>query len=69
MITAFLGFWLGAFALFFGVILGAVYAISLIARRRADADTRLPLGSFLAIGGLVAAILGAPVIAWYTSLF
>ncbi len=69
MITAFLGFWLGAFALFFGVILGAVYAISLIARRRADAATRIPLGSFLAIGGLAAAILGAPVIAWYTSLF
>jgi leader peptidase (prepilin peptidase)/N-methyltransferase len=68
MITAFLGFWLGAFALFLGVILGAAYAVTLIARRRADATTRLPLGAFLAIGGLAAAILGAPVIAWYSSL-
>jgi len=68
MITAFLGFWLGAFAIFLGVILGAIYAVTLIARRRAEATTRIPLGAFLAIGGLVAAILGAPVIAWYTSL-
>jgi leader peptidase (prepilin peptidase)/N-methyltransferase len=65
MITAFLGFWLGAFAIF----LGAIYAVTLIARRRAGATTRIPLGAFLAIGGLVAAILGAPVIAWYASLF
>jgi leader peptidase (prepilin peptidase)/N-methyltransferase len=69
MITAFLGFWLGAFAIFLGVILGAAYAVTLIARRRANATTRIPLGAFLAIGGLVAAILGAPVIAWYSSLF
>ncbi len=69
MITAFLGFWLGAFAIFFGVILCAAYAGTLIARHRATAATRLPLGSFLCIGGLIAAILGAPVIAWYVSLF
>ncbi len=69
MITAFLGIWLSSFAVFLGFILGALYAVTLIARRRANATTRLPLGTFLAIGGLVAAILGAPVIAWYTSLF
>ncbi|MGA7155584.1 MAG: prepilin peptidase [Acidobacteriaceae bacterium] len=68
MIAAFLGFWLSGFALFFGVVLAATYAVTLIAQRRADAATRLPLGTFLAIGGLVAAILGAPVIAWYASL-
>jgi leader peptidase (prepilin peptidase)/N-methyltransferase len=42
--------------------------VTLIARRRASATTRIPLGAFLAIGGLAAAILGAPVIAWYASL-
>ena len=68
MITAFLGFWLAAFALFLGIILGAIYAVTLLARRRADATTRIPLGAFLATGGLAAAILGAPVIAWYASL-
>jgi len=69
MITAFLGFWLAAFAIFLGFILCAAYALTLLARHRATAATRLPLGSFLAIGGLAAAILGAPVIAWYASLF
>jgi leader peptidase (prepilin peptidase) / N-methyltransferase len=68
MITAFLGFWLAAFAIFLGFILCSIYALTLIARRRATSTTRLPLGAFLAIGGLVAAILGAPVIAWYASL-
>jgi leader peptidase (prepilin peptidase)/N-methyltransferase len=69
MITAFLGFWLAGFAIFLGFILCSIYAITLIARRRATSTTRLPLGAFLAIGGLIAAILGAPVIAWYASLF
>ena len=69
MITAFLGFWLSAFGLFLGVVLCSLYAVTLIARRRATATTRLPLGTFLCIGGLIAAILGAPVIAWYASLF
>jgi leader peptidase (prepilin peptidase)/N-methyltransferase len=68
MITAFLGFWLGAFAIFLGFILGGLYAVTLIARRQATSTTRIPLGTFLAIGGLAAAILGAPVIAWYASL-
>jgi leader peptidase (prepilin peptidase)/N-methyltransferase len=69
MMAAFLGFWLGAFAVFLGVILCAGYAVTLIARHRASATTRLPLGTFLCIGGLAAAILGAPIIAWYASLF
>jgi leader peptidase (prepilin peptidase)/N-methyltransferase len=68
MITAFLGFWLAAFAIFTGFLLGGLYAVTLIARRRATSTTRVPLGAFLAIGGLLAAILGAPVIAWYASL-
>ncbi|HEY5382065.1 MAG TPA: prepilin peptidase [Acidobacteriaceae bacterium] len=68
MIAAFLGFWNGMFALFIGVILGALYAITLLARRRATATTRIPLGAFLCIGGLIAALLGDPLIAWYRSL-
>ena len=68
MITAFLGFWLASFAVFLGFILCSAYALTLLARRRATSTTRLPLGTFLAIGGLIAAILGAPVIAWYASL-
>ena len=68
MIAAFLGFWTAMFALFIGVILGALYAITLLARRRATATTRIPLGAFLCIGGLLATLLGEPLIAWYRSL-
>jgi leader peptidase (prepilin peptidase)/N-methyltransferase len=68
MIAAFLGFWPAILALFVGVILCAVYAVVLMARRRADGQTRLPLGSFLSIGGLIAALFGGPLIEWYRSL-
>ncbi|HEX4156731.1 MAG TPA: prepilin peptidase [Acidobacteriaceae bacterium] len=68
MIAAFLGFWNAIFALFAGVVLAALYAITLLARRRATATSRIPLGTFLCVGGLLAALLGAPLIAWYRSL-
>ena len=68
MIAAFLGFWPAMLALFLGVLLCAVYAAVLLARRRAEAATALPLGSFLAGGGLVAALLGEPMMAWYRGL-
>ena len=68
MIAAFLGFWPAMLALFVGVLLCAGYALALLARRRADLATRLPLGSFLAAGGLLAALTGEPLIAWYRSL-
>jgi leader peptidase (prepilin peptidase)/N-methyltransferase len=68
MIAAFLGFWPAILALFLGSILCSAYALTLMLRRRADALTRLPLGTFLSIGGLLAALVGTPLIAWYSSL-
>jgi leader peptidase (prepilin peptidase)/N-methyltransferase len=68
MIAAFLGFWSTMLALFVGVILCAAFAVVLLARRRADGQTRLPLGSFLSIGGLIAALFGPAIIEWYRSL-
>ena len=68
MIAAFLGFWPAMLALFVGILLCAAYAAVLLARRRADLATRLPLGSFLAAGGLVAALAGEPMVAWYRGL-
>jgi len=68
MIAAFLGFWPAMLALFLGVVMGSVYALTQLARGKATAATRLPLGSFLSIGGLVAALVGPPLIAWYSSL-
>jgi leader peptidase (prepilin peptidase)/N-methyltransferase len=68
MIAAFLGFWPAMLALFLGIISCAVWAAVLLARRRADLATRLPLGSFLAAGGLFAALCGDRIIVWYRGL-
>ncbi len=69
MIAAFLGFRPALLALFLGVLAAAVYALTLLARRRATPTTRLPLGSFLAAGGLLAAAFGPTLIARYLALF
>jgi len=68
MIAAFLGFWPAMLALFLGVLLATLYAVNLLARRRADALTRLPFGSFLGAGGLLSALVGPQIIAWYKTL-
>jgi len=68
MIAAFLGFWPAVLTLFVGVLLATVYAIFLLATRRANSLTRLPLGSFLAAGGLFAALFGDRILAWYRTL-
>jgi leader peptidase (prepilin peptidase)/N-methyltransferase len=68
MLAAFLGFWPAMLAFFVGVVLCAGYALVLLARRRATAASRLPLGTFLGVGGLLAALFGPGLIEWYTSL-
>ncbi len=68
MIAAFLGFWPAVLSLFLGTVICGFYAAILLARRRADLATQLPLGTFLCIGGLVSALAGEPLIAWYRSL-
>jgi leader peptidase (prepilin peptidase)/N-methyltransferase len=68
MIAAFLGFWPAVLALFMGVVLSSMYAVPQLLRGRATATTRLPFGTFLSMGGLIAAVTGAHLIAWYSSL-
>ncbi len=68
LVAAFLGFWPAILALFLGLLLATAYASSLLARRRAHALTRLPFGSFLGLGGLLSALFGQPLIAWYKTL-
>ena len=69
MIAAFLGFAPAMLALFVGVLLAAFYGITLLARRRATATSQIPLGTFLCIGGLLAALFAEPTIAWYRGFF
>ena len=69
MIAAFLGFAPAMLALFVGVILAAIYGITLLARRRATSSSQIPLGTFLCIGGLLAALFAEPMLLWYRGFF
>ncbi len=68
MIAAFLGIGESLIALFVGVMAAAAYGLALVARRKAGAETKLPFGSFLAAGGLFAAVFGAAIVDWYVGL-
>jgi leader peptidase (prepilin peptidase)/N-methyltransferase len=67
MIAAFLGFWPAVLALFVGVFAASAYAVLLLARGKAHATSKLAFGSFLCIGGLIAAQFGNRLIEVYTS--
>lgn len=67
-IASFLGFADAMLSFFLGMIACAAFAVYLLARGRANAMTKLPLGSFLAAGGLVTALLGEAVLTWYKGL-
>lgn len=68
MIAGFLGFWPAIVALFLGVIAATTYSVYLLARGRAGGGTRIAFGSFLAAGGLAAAVFGGGLIQWYSGL-
>jgi leader peptidase (prepilin peptidase)/N-methyltransferase len=68
MIAAFLGFEQALLALSIGVLAASLYGLVLLALRRAGGATKLPLGSFLAAGGLLAALFGNGAVGWYAGL-
>jgi leader peptidase (prepilin peptidase)/N-methyltransferase len=68
MIAAFLGFWPAILALFLGVLIATAYAIFLLIRGKASTASKLAFGSFLAIGGLIAASFGNMLINMYAAL-
>ncbi|HMG85695.1 MAG TPA: prepilin peptidase [Terracidiphilus sp.] len=77
-LMAMLGAWLGlsgallSFAI--GVLLGAVFALVVLAvpAARRESDTwllsKMPLGTFLCVGGIISALWGQPLIAAYLHL-
>jgi leader peptidase (prepilin peptidase) / N-methyltransferase len=68
MIAAFLGFWPAILSLFIGTLAAALYGAVLLAQRKAAGASKLPFGSFLCIGGLVAALYGNRLIDMYIAL-
>ncbi|HEX5759357.1 MAG TPA: prepilin peptidase [Thermoanaerobaculia bacterium] len=68
MIGAFLG-WRGVVVtLFCGSLAGALFGLALIRAGRGHRKTRLPLGTFLAFGAVVALFAGAPLMGAYLRL-
>jgi len=72
-LVAMLGAFLGAkptlLAVLLGTFAGAVIGIGLMAIAGRSGRTRLPLGSFLSLGGLVTLLAGEPLLGWYGALF
>jgi leader peptidase (prepilin peptidase)/N-methyltransferase len=67
-IGAFLG-WKGVLvALFFGALSGSVVGLALMARKGLGAKSRLPFGTFLALGGLAALFAGERLVEAYARL-
>ena len=68
MIAAFLGFWPAILSLFVGTLAAAFYGVLLLVRGKAGATSKLAFGSFLCVGGLVAAMFGNRLIDSYIAL-
>ncbi len=68
LIAAFLGFWPAMLALFLGALTASLYGTVLLVRGKAGATSKLAFGSFLAIGGLIAALYGEKLIQFYKAL-
>ncbi len=69
MVGAFLGWQLAFVALLLASSLGSAIALGMLALGLVDRRYPLPLGSFLAVGALAAAVAGEPLLAWYVSLY
>lgn len=68
MMVAFLGFAPGMLALLLGTVGASVYGMLLLVRGKAGGASRLPLGSFLSVGGMIAAVYGNRLIEGYLAL-
>lgn len=69
MVGAFLGLKLVVLVFVLSSMLGGIVAVVLVASRRADMATRVPYGTMLAAGSLVASLYGDAIVGWYASLF
>ena len=69
MMGAFLGWRSLLLALFLGALLGSLLGLALIASGRGSRRMRLPLGTFMAIGGIAVLFTGDRLLAWYGGFF
>ena len=69
MVGAFLGWPLMILTLVFASFAGSIVGVTLIASGRGSMQAALPFGTFLAVGALVAAAAGDPILAWYLAFY
>ena len=69
MIGAFLGWPLMLLTLVLASFAGSIVGVTLIASGRGSLQAALPFGTFLALGSLVAAAAGDPILAWYLAFY
>jgi leader peptidase (prepilin peptidase)/N-methyltransferase len=68
LLGAFLGWRALLVTVFLACLTGALAGLSLIALGRGSRLTRIPLGTFLGLAGIVAVFAADPVITWYAGL-
>lgn len=69
MIGAFLG-WQGMLlTVFIASLSGSLVGLALVVLRGRDLQHKLPLGTFMAIGGIAVLFAGDPLLAWYRGFF
>jgi leader peptidase (prepilin peptidase) / N-methyltransferase len=69
MIGAFLGWKLMLVTLVLASFAGSFVGVGLLVTGRGDMKFALPFGTFLAVGALVAAVAGEPLLAWYLGMY
>jgi len=69
MIGAFLGWKLVLLTLVMASLSGSIIGVALIASKRGNLKYALPFGTFLAIGAVVSAAWGTPIVDWYFGFY
>ncbi len=69
MIGAFLGWQAVLLTLVLASLSGAVIGLAMISLQRGSMKYALPFGTFLAIGALVAMLVGQPIVDWYLGFY
>ncbi len=69
MIGAFLGWQLMLLTLVLASLAGSMVGIAILASGKGSMKFALPFGTFLAVGALVAAVTGEPIVAWYVGFY
>ena len=69
MIGAFLGWKLMLLTLGSASVLGSLTAGALMLVGRAGLQSKLPLGTFMAVAAILASLFGAPIVEWYLAFY